>query len=130
MPFIPLFNLYQTAHSNLSPFSTSRCPSTTVSIIAIVLYTKPTDEHQYLLRSSCHPLHTKRAFPFSLALRIQRICSSNEMFKLRCNEHKRNLAPSSLTHKRPVFFALSPFSSLFLGQCRDSSYIKARSGQN
>ena len=41
------------------------------SIIEIVLYTKPTAEHQYLLRSSCHPLHTKRAFPFSLALRIQ-----------------------------------------------------------
>ena len=57
-----------------------------VSIIEIVLYTKPTDEHQSLLRSSCHPLHTKWAFPFSLALRIRRICSSNETFKLRCDE--------------------------------------------
>ena len=53
-----------------------------VLIIEIVVYTKPTDEHQYLLRSSCHPLHTKWAFPFSLALRIWRICS----FKLHCNE--------------------------------------------
>ena len=57
-----------------------------VSIIEIILYTKPTAEHQYLLRSSCHPLHTKRAFPFSLALRIRLMCSSNEMFKLRWNE--------------------------------------------
>ena len=57
-----------------------------VSIIKIVLYTKPTAEHQYFLRSSCHPLHTKRAFLFSLALRIQSVCSSNETFKLRCNE--------------------------------------------
>ena len=57
-----------------------------VSITEIVLYTKPAAEHQYLLRSSCHPLHTKRAFPFSLALRIQSVCSSNETFKLRCNE--------------------------------------------
>ena len=57
-----------------------------VSIIKIVLYTKPTAEHQYFLRSSCHPLHTKRAFPFSLALRIQSVCSSNETFKLRCNQ--------------------------------------------
>ena len=57
-----------------------------VSIIEIVLYTKSTAEHQNLLRSSCHPLHTKRAFPFSLALRIQSVCSSNETFKLRCNE--------------------------------------------
>ena len=53
-----------------------------VSIIEIVLYTKPTAEHQYLLRSSCHPLNTKRAFPFSLALRIRRICSSNETYSL------------------------------------------------
>ena len=57
-----------------------------VSITEIVLYTKPAAEHQYLLRSSCHPLHTKRAFSFSLALRIQSVCSSNETFKLRCNE--------------------------------------------
>ena len=54
-----------------------------VSIIKIVLYTKPTAEHQYFLRSSCHPLHT---FPFSLALRIQSVCSFNQTFKLRCNE--------------------------------------------
>ena len=54
-----------------------------VSIIKIVLYTKPTAEHQHFLRSSCHPLHT---FPFSLALRIQSVCSSNQTFKLRCNE--------------------------------------------
>ena len=47
IPFIPLLNLYQSAHSNLSPFSTSRCPSMMVSIIEIVLYTKPTAEHQY-----------------------------------------------------------------------------------
>ena len=50
------------------------------------LYTKPTDKHQYLLQSSCHPRHTKRAIPFSLALRLRRICSSDETFKLRTNE--------------------------------------------
>ena len=53
-----------------------------VSIIEIVLFTKPTAEHQYLLRSSCHPLHTKRPFPFSLALRIRTICSSNETYNI------------------------------------------------
>ena len=60
-------NLYlQTVHSNLSSFSTSRCPSMMVSIAEIVLYTKPAAQQQYLLRLPCHPLHTKRAFPFSL----------------------------------------------------------------
>ena len=34
-----------------------------ISIIETVPYTQPTAEHQYLSRSSCHPLHTKRAFP-------------------------------------------------------------------
>ena len=51
----PHSNLYHTAQSNISPFSTSRCPSMIVSIIETGLYTKPTDEHQYLFRSSCHP---------------------------------------------------------------------------
>ena len=55
------------------------------------LYTKPTDKHQYLLHSSCHPKHTKRAIPFSLALRLRRICSSNETFTLRTNELKSYL---------------------------------------
>ena len=50
------------------------------------LYTKPTDKHQYLLHSSCHPLHIKRAIPFSLALRLRRICSSDETFTVRTNE--------------------------------------------
>ena len=59
--------------------------------ITTALYTKPTDKHQYLLRSSCHPKHTKRAIPFSLALRLRRICSSNETFTLRTNELKSYL---------------------------------------
>jgi hypothetical protein len=50
------------------------------------LYTKPTDKHQHLLYSSCHPYHTKKAIPFSLALRLRRICSSDETFKNRTNE--------------------------------------------
>ena len=50
------------------------------------LYTKPTDKHQHLLFSSCHPLHTKKAIPFSLALRLRRICSTYETFKTRAAE--------------------------------------------
>ena len=50
------------------------------------LYTKPTDKHQYLLVWSRHPQHTKRAIPFSLALRLRRICSNPDNYKLRTNE--------------------------------------------
>ena len=55
------------------------------------LYTKPTDKHQHLLSSSYHPHHTKKAIPFSLALRIRRICSTDASFKLHTNELKTYL---------------------------------------
>ena len=45
------------------------------------LYTKPTDPHQYLLFSSCHPRHSIQNIPKSLALRIKRICSTGDYFK-------------------------------------------------
>ena len=39
------------------------------------LYRKNTDRNQYLLPSSCHPKQTTKAIPYSLGLRIIRICS-------------------------------------------------------
>ena len=45
------------------------------------LYTKPTDTHQLLHRSSCHPYHTKKGIPYGQALRIRRICSEDSSFK-------------------------------------------------
>ena len=42
-------------------------------------------------QATCHPTHTKRAIPFTLALRIRRICSSDETFKQRTNELKSYL---------------------------------------
>lgn len=39
------------------------------------LYRKKTDKVQYLLPSSCHPSHVTKNIPYSLGLRIVRICS-------------------------------------------------------
>jgi len=39
------------------------------------IYYKPTDSHQYLNFSSCHPRAVKRAIPYNLARRICVICS-------------------------------------------------------
>ena len=50
------------------------------------LHTKPTDKHQYLLKTSCHPNQTKKAIPFSLFLRIRRICSTETFFDQRSRE--------------------------------------------
>ena len=47
--------------------------------------------HQYLLQSSCHPKHTTRAIPFSLALRLHRVCSSDDTFTKRTTELKTYL---------------------------------------
>ena len=55
-------------------------------LIETDLYTKPTDKHQYLLISSCHPPHTKRSIPYRLALRLRRICFNYHTYKQRSQE--------------------------------------------
>ena len=52
------------------------------------LYRKPTDRCQYLLTSSCHPPHVTNNIPYSLALRIVRICSLPEDREKRFSELK------------------------------------------
>ena len=39
-------------------------------VIETDLYIKPTDSHQYLLSSSCHPFYCKKGIPYSQALRL------------------------------------------------------------
>ena len=62
--------------------------STTEGVIETDLCVKPTDSHQYLLSSSCHPF---KAIPYSQALRLNRICSNNEFFDKRCNDLEKHL---------------------------------------
>ena len=45
------------------------------------LYTKPTDSHLYLHYSSYHPKHQKDSLPYSQALRLRRICSTDNLYK-------------------------------------------------
>ena len=49
-------------------------------------YTKPTGKHQYLLILSCHPQHTKRSIPYTLALRLRHICSYHDNYIICTNE--------------------------------------------
>ena len=54
--------------------------------IYVDLYTKPTDTHQYLLPTSCHPKHCCKNVPYRLALRLRRICSDSDTFESRARE--------------------------------------------
>ena len=55
-------------------------------VLSTDLFCKPTDAHQFLHKKSCHPWHTKKAIPYSQALRYRRICSDNRQFKDRVGE--------------------------------------------
>ena len=52
-------------------------------VISTDLYSKPTDKHQYLFHTSCHPNSCKKGIPFGQALRLRRICSSDAFFEKR-----------------------------------------------
>ncbi|CAH3030683.1 unnamed protein product, partial [Porites evermanni] len=47
------------------------------------IYSKPTDNHIYLLRNSAHPAHCTKAIPFGVATRVKRNCSTPESFEKR-----------------------------------------------
>ena len=59
--------------------------------VSIDLYRKPTDRNQYLLTSSCHPPQTTLNIPFSIALRIVRICTEEDQREQRFDELKQFL---------------------------------------
>ena len=59
--------------------------------IDIDLYKKKTDRKQYLLPSSCHPKSTTKSIPYSLSLRIVRICIKDENRDKRLAELKELL---------------------------------------
>ena len=63
------------------------------------LFVKPTDTHQFLDPTSCHPYHCKKTRPYSQALRLNRICSDNETFDRRCNDLEKWLMERGYNEK-------------------------------
>ena len=55
-------------------------------VLSTDLFVKPTDTHQFLDPTSCHPYHCKKGIPYRQTLRLDRICSDNSKFDKRCNE--------------------------------------------
>ena len=64
------------------------------------LYVKPTDSHQYLQSSSCHPYHCKKGIPYSQALRLNRICSDPSSFDKRCNDLEKWLIERGYSERK------------------------------
>ena len=52
------------------------------------IYSKPTDNHLYLLRKSAHPTHCTKAIPFGVATRVRRNCSTLESIESRRVEYQ------------------------------------------
>ena len=75
-------NKFTSEHSTSTPFLDVNIELHN-SKIETDLYCKPTDKHQYLLHSSSHPYHTKKSIPYSVALRLPRICSKDHCFNRR-----------------------------------------------
>ena len=72
------------------PFLDTSCEIKSGKII-LDLYKKPTDRNMYLMLDSCHPPACQDNIPFSLAMRINRICSLPESRESRFNELKELL---------------------------------------
>ena len=95
--FITYLNNIHPTIKFTSEHSTTSIPFLDVNIqlantrIETDLFCKPTVKHQYLLHSSSHPFHTKRSIPYSLALRLRRICSTETSFDNRATELKNYL---------------------------------------
>ena len=54
--------------------------------ISTSVFYKPTDAHSYLNYESCHPESCKNAIPKSQFLRLRRICSDEQDFKIQCKK--------------------------------------------
>ena len=70
---------HEISNTTISFLDTSN--SLSEGVLSTDLYSKPTDTNQYLLPSSCHPPHVTKSIPYSQALRIRRICSTDKSLK-------------------------------------------------
>ncbi|PIK58179.1 putative tyrosine-protein kinase, partial [Apostichopus japonicus] len=70
------------------------------SFLSTDLYTKPTDTHQYLHSSSCHPRHCKSGIAYSQALRLCRIWSNNSSFIRRTDALEKHLTARGHSARR------------------------------
>ena len=59
--------------------------------IIIDVFSKPTNSFTYVMPSTCYPSSNINNIPRGIALRLKRICDSDEKFTVRSNEYKNYL---------------------------------------
>ena len=74
------------------------------------LHNKPTDSHQFLHYKSSHPSHIKNSITYSQALRISRLCSSQNDF----NAHISNLKDWFMARDYPQRVVSEQINKVFL----------------
>ena len=89
-PSIKFTSTYNTETKTI-PFLDMQITIDEEGIIQTDLYTKDTARAQYLLRQSCHPGHITQNIPYSMALRLLRLCSKKERLAMRLQELTTNL---------------------------------------
>ena len=80
---------HEISNTTISFLDTSS--SLSEGVLSTDLYSKPTDTNQCLLPSSCHPPHVTKSIPYSQALRIRRICSTDKSLKKRLGQLTNHL---------------------------------------
>ena len=80
---------HEISNTTISFLDTSS--SLSEGVLSTDLYSKPTDTNQCLLPSSCHLPHVTKSIPYSQALRIRRICSTNKSLKKRLRQLTNHL---------------------------------------
>ena len=69
-------------------------------IMTTDLHTKKTDKHQFLSPKSCHPKHCTSSIPYSQAIRIKRICSTEKTLNNRLGELRKHLTARGYKHEK------------------------------
>ena len=59
--------------------------------ICVDVYAKPTNSFTYVLPSTCYPKKSINKVPKGIALRLRRICDSDEKFYIRSSEYQKYL---------------------------------------
>ena len=59
--------------------------------LSVHVFPKPTNSFTYIKRSTCYPCKNANNVPRGIALRLRRICDTDDKFESRANEYKKYL---------------------------------------